>query len=75
MRSGNIVLSYDTQSGEYISERVLFFDDRHPVGSGSHIEACAKLGHLPSLYTINIGLIEFLFLQVYSESRAVTGGV
>lgn len=58
VREGEMVLSYDVETESYVSREVVFFDDAHKVGSEGHVEACAKLGNPPSLYTIN-DLIEF----------------
>jgi len=57
VKVGEMVLSYDTDKGEYTKKEVLFNDSRHTVNS--HAKACMQLGDEPSLYTINNGLIEF----------------
>jgi len=54
---GEMVLSYDLETKEYVSKKVLYVDKRHTVAA--HAEASKKLGYEPSIFTINKGLVEF----------------
>jgi len=57
VKEGDMVLSFDIDSGQHVAKKVLYNDSRHTVES--HAEACLSMGDPPSLYTINDGLIEF----------------